>query len=361
MSNGDINNNLYNNNKNIENGDVLLKNNLNVFEYRDSKFSLNNIIENASFENGLWTSNVGDCNNYDNHPILAMVLNKDDKTDGNQSLQLEATRHIACTSVNIHVIADKTYQLSFDYQSPNSDHASYYLGYNDIGKTFLNENIPIKNTLWNTFSKKIKIPKSANIITLNVYAESTDGSTNIINRYDNFKLIEVPDLTNAYYLVSDPGVELKDPSSVTFELINPTKKLVNIKGATTPFFLGMSESYHQKWQLQFNNSKVNGSFNSWIPFVSPDRISDEYHYKLDDFLNAWYVDTGKYCDNNENLCKKNTDGSYDMEMVIEFFPQRWFYLGLLISGTTLSGCILYLVYIGVKKIKIKLNNKNENI
>ena len=32
-------------------------------------------------------------------------------------------------------------------------------------------------------------------------------------------------------------------------------------------------------------------------------------------------------------CAKNPDGTYDMEMVIEFFPQRWFYLGLLISAT----------------------------
>ena len=30
--------------------------------------------------------------------------------------------------------------------------------------------------------------------------------------------------------------------------------------------------------------------------------------------------------------------------VIEFFPQRWFYLGLLISGTTLLACLGYLGY-----------------
>ena len=30
--------------------------------------------------------------------------------------------------------------------------------------------------------------------------------------------------------------------------------------------------------------------------------------------------------------------------VIEFFPQRWFSLGLLISGTTLLACIGYLGY-----------------
>ena len=47
------------------------------------------------------------------------------------------------------------------------------------------------------------------------------------------------------------------------------------------------------------------------------------------------------------------DGSYDIEFVIEFFPQRFFYLGLLISGTTLLFCISYLVYDGVRRLRRK--------
>jgi hypothetical protein len=53
-------------------------------------------------------------------------------------------------------------------------------------------------------------------------------------------------------------------------------------------------------------------------------------------------------------CILNDDGSYDIEeMTIEFFPQRWFYLGLLISGTTLFGCLGYLGYAMLNKRKIK--------
>jgi hypothetical protein len=121
----------------------------------------------------------------------------------------------------------------------------------------------------------------------------------------------------------------------------------------------MSESYHPQWQAQFNNQKVSGFWNSWIPFVKPDKIEDEYHYKLDDFLNAWYIDVPKYCE-QEKLCKKNEDGTYDIEMVIEFFPQRWFYLGLLISGTTLLGCLGYLGYEGIKSIRVYIKRKYEN-
>jgi hypothetical protein len=141
-------------------------------------------------------------------------------------------------------------------------------------------------------------------------------------------------------------------------LINPTKKLVHIKGATTAFFLAMSESYHPQWQAQMNNKKIHGFLKKWWPFAKPDRVGDEYHYKLNGFLNAWYVDPAVLCQNN-SACIKNSDGSYDMEMVIEFWPQRWFYLGLIISGTILAGCLGYLGYAGVQGLRRKkmINDK----
>lgn len=329
-------------------GPISLKDGVNKFEYVNPAFAFNNVIENPSFEYGEWQEKVGDCNNNDKNPILAMNLNTQEKSDGNKSLQLEAKRHIACTSQKIEVNSGSSYLLSFDYQSPNATDASYYIGFNDKEKHVISESLPFKDKNWHTFSKTIKIPEGATSVSLYVYAKSTDEKMNIINRYDNFKLIEVPDLSDAYYLVSESDVELRQPSSITFDLINPTKKLVHIKSATTPFYLAMNESYHPQWQAQMNNGKINGFFASWVPFVRPDRIADEFHYKLNDFLNGWYVDTVQLCESKVKSgklnggCIKNDDGSYDIEMTLEFFPQRWFYLGLLVSGTTLTGCFGYL-------------------
>ena len=315
--------------------------------FANEKYEYQNVAKNPSLEDGLWEEKVGDCNNKDKNPILGMSLAGDEKTDGVQSLQLEAVNHVACTSQKIPVKGGSSYLLSFDYQSPNAKQASYYIGFNDEQKTAISESLDIKDGNWNSFSKTIKVPDGATSLSLYVYARSVDGKTNIINRYDNFKLIEVPDLSDRFYVVSEPvgedgsPVQLKEPESISFDLLNPTKKLVHIKGATTPFFLGMSESYHPQWQLQMNNQKINGFFASWMPLVKPDRVGDEYHYKLNDFLNGWYVDPATLCVQN-SACTQNADGSYDMEMTVEFFPQRWFYLGLLISGSTLAACLAYL-------------------
>ncbi|MFA7171676.1 MAG: hypothetical protein WC180_06820, partial [Candidatus Paceibacterota bacterium] len=85
-------------------------------------------------------------------------------------------------------------------------------------------------------------------------------------------------------------------------------------------------------------------------FVKPDKISDDNHLKLNSFLNAWYVDIDELC-KNDNQCTKKPDGTYDIEMIIEFTPQRWFYIGLIVSVTTLLGCLVYLVCIWKRRKK----------
>ena len=124
-------------------------------------------------------------------------------------------------------------------------------------------------------------------------------------------------------------------------------------GKFTQFIKGKSWQFiPDQWQAQMNNQKIQGLFNKWWPFAKPDKIANEYHYELNGFLNSWYVDTENLCKSN-SACTKNADGSYDIEMVIEFWPQRWFYLGLIISGTTLFGCLWYLGYDWRKRRKIR--------
>jgi hypothetical protein len=113
----------------------------------------------------------------------------------------------------------------------------------------------------------------------------------------------------------------------------------------------MSEAYHDKWQLEMNNKKVQG-LGAWLPGTTADAVPAEDHFKLDDFLNGWYVDVPALC-KMQHLCHLNADGSYDLEMVAEFTPQRWFYFGGVISVVTLLACLGYLGYAWRKKSTTK--------
>lgn len=311
--------------------------------YQDKVLNYENLIQNPSFENGAWQEEVGDCNAYDDKPKLSMKT-VDVSTDGKKSLQLEAQRHTACTNPEpINVKENSQYLLNFDYQSPNADRGGYYVAFNDPAHTAISEELPISDDTWQSFSKTLTVPYGATSMQIIVYAYPTELSNrNIINRYDNFFVTEIPSINNQYYLVGDPKIALKQPRKVEFELNSSTKKTLHIKGATTPFYLAMSEAYHPQWRLVFNNGKVKG-LNSWLPTAKPDAIPDSDHIKLNDFQNGWYIDVTKYCA-EEKLCTQNADGSYDLEMITEFTPQRYFYVGLIISGGTLIAVLSYLGY-----------------
>ena len=132
--------------------------------------------------------------------------------------------------------------------------------------------------------------------------------------------------------------------------MNPSKKTVNVKGATTSFFLATSESYHPQWRLMFNNEKTKSKIMSLLPSTPADSIPSNDHFELDGLFNGWYIDVDKLC-KEQQLCTLNADGTYDLELVAEFTPQRWFYVGLIISGTTLAGCLGYLGFVGWRKLR----------
>jgi hypothetical protein len=66
----------------------------------------------------------------------------------------------------------------------------------------------------------------------------------------------------------------------------------------------------------------------------------------DDYFNKWDI-SKEFIEENfdNNFYHINPDGSIDIELVLYFKPQIYFYLGLLISGTTLLTCLGYLFYI----------------
>ena len=80
---------------------------------------------------------------------------------------------------------------------------------------------------------------------------------------------------------------------------------------------------------------------SWLPFGQAVAVPEKNHLKINNFMNGWLVDPSKFC---ESSCKKNSDGSYDMTLEMEFGPQRWFYMGSVISAMTFLTVVGYLVY-----------------
>jgi hypothetical protein len=268
-----------------------------------------------------------------------MNTTRDDKTEGAQSLQLETKNHVACTGPNtIPVRAGQNYLLSFDYKSLYGRYAGYYLGFDDLAGTSFFKRLDDTGGNWNTVTKAITVPPGAENLKLWVYAyPDSSGIGTGVARYDNFHMAAIPDIQDHFYLVSKPKQTLQPPKKVSVHAINPTRNVIHIEGIRTAFYLETKESYSPHWSLALDNKGALG----WWPFSHETAVSSQNHFKVNNFMNGWFVDPGEFC---QSGCTRNSDGSYDMTLVMEFTPQRWFYVGAVLSAITLAATIGYFVY-----------------
>jgi len=153
------------------------------------------------------------------------------------------------------------------------------------------------------------------------------------------------------------GEGKEEEPEITFKKINPTKYLVKIEGAKNPFWLVFLESFHKQWRL-YNKGKVevkeeDGAFEEIVADYPKLKVKearhlmkftprdikylfrkplDAQHQLVNGYANGWYVEP-----NRLGLGE-------DFTLVMYFWPQSLFYLGLGISGLTLLCCIGYLLW-----------------
>jgi len=134
---------------------------------------------------------------------------------------------------------------------------------------------------------------------------------------------------------------------------NPTEYEIVLKNISDPLWINFSESYHPDWKLRI------GDFHWWKVFWEGDEyfLSDEFHEENNAKLNSFYLNPKVIC--KEYKCLKNEDGSVNINMTLYFKLQSYFYLGLIVSITTLIGCVGYLMSHGIKRwVFHRSNNKD---
>ncbi len=152
------------------------------------------------------------------------------------------------------------------------------------------------------------------------------------------------------------GTESKDGPEIIFQKINPTKYRVKVKNATEPFWLVFSESFHKQWRLYRPQTfeeigeeylRLGVKEARHLQKFTPSDIRYLFrqadikeHYLVNGYANAWYVEPNKL------------GLGEDFTLIIYFWTQSLFYLGLGISGLTLLGCLIYLTYSGLKSKKV---------
>jgi hypothetical protein len=195
-----------------------------------------------------------------------------------------------------------------------------------------------------TISSQIIVSNFSDIISTIFSTNFTPSKQNILisSQNQNKTIIEIKTLTNPH---------------IFFQRINPTKYKIKIENATEPFYLTFSESFHPSWKAYidadamqcdpittYKNVNVTECRQESKFFEVADLtrlfskpISEEKHFLVNGYANAWYIDTQKL-GTGENFT-----------VTLYFKPQSYFYIGLIISGLTFIGCIGYLLRSNRKK------------
>ena len=144
----------------------------------------------------------------------------------------------------------------------------------------------------------------------------------------------------------DHGVISKDAPDLIFQRVNPTKYKLSLKKIKGSFLLVFSENFHPSWKLYpakpgslpVNETDLVGDFYNGEIKQLADRqaffdnnpgetwstrpIANDRHYQVNGYANAWLVKP------------EDINGAEEAELILEYFPQRYFYPGVAVSLIT---------------------------
>ena len=242
---------------------------------------------------------------------------------------------------------DSIYRISFDYKDPKGG-SSFFIAEED-GKKVAETVLSSTGGKFRHFEKFFKSSSEVKRAIINL----------AVPEEKNLKVERIyqPEIVLRSINHQSSVINHQLPQ-ITFVKINPTKYRIKVEGAKEPYTIIFSESFHQGWKAYINKTqndygetvasyfdgqvKEGTSKNIFLDsniFETLDKksISEEKHLLVNGYANSWYITT------------EDSEGSENYEIIIEFLPQRLFYIGLLISGLTLIGCLGILIYSYLRK------------
>lgn len=177
------------------------------------------------------------------------------------------------------------------------------------------------------------------------------------------KLITSKKNNYVLYALKQPQSTIQ-PQNIIYKRINPTTYRIHISHMPSKQKLIFLESYHKQWKLY----PISYSNHEWCSnFYPKDKLQQECQSELQLFTsNAWsallqrpfFVSTHKIYNERNNqwiidqqtiknlgdsYYKTNNDGTIDVEFVLYFLPQSYFYLGQLISIGTIAALFVLIL------------------
>ncbi len=174
---------------------------------------------------------------------------------------------------------------------------------------------------------------------------------------------------------------LMGPDNILFSKVDHQKYHVYLKNLHTPQVLSFLETFNQGWNLYIRPNpstafcKISGDYDpktkgspqitecqntpqvfsiTDMTYLWKTALSDRTHQLFNYYANRWTIDP-IYIQKNypSQYYKKNSDGSIDIEFILYFRPQSYFYLGIIVSS------LLMMVLVGYVACSVIISKRSQ--
>lgn len=279
-----------------------------------------NLIQNPSFEEGMWHPEVHDCYNYDDYPNIVMALSDKHVTHGQKSLTLSSVRHTACAIQEFAVSPNYALDFALDADGVQGvlDYSIVFNNENHTAHTFRQDiDGPV------SVSEHITVPKDATSARLFLKAPQLDLFTSNKIYIDNISIYEKPERNHMYYYANIPDYGIGE--IIEYTRINPTEYNLSIKSNKDTIIV-LEQDFNEEWALLAEGEEVGNHF--------------RYNY----LYNAWYLNVAELCNTLDHY-EVDEEGYYYIDLELHFRPQVQYDIGLKISWISFVLLISYCLYV----------------
>lgn len=241
------------------------------------------------------------------HEISLFLRNPENLLGNNKNLDFDINPiSLDCRTFKIKPHPSRIYILNFDYlteRSVGADNGPFVKVEQILEDDVKDDNFQLKaNSILQTFDHKIATEK--NVKSVNISICASPGYENFSNIHIN-NLSLRPFLTPALVLIPEQNVLAGNVNEIQATQLNPTKYEVKVN-ANSPYTLVLNNRFNSNWEISDKEAK---------------------HFTINGFANAWSISkTGEY------------------SLIIEYNPQKYFYIGWLVTVISMTLAIIYLIY-----------------
>lgn len=144
---------------------------------------------------------------------------------------------------------------------------------------------------------------------------------------------------------------LDQDATLTTSKINATRYEITLDQLSDSTFMNMAEAYTQNFTLLLDKPDAPPSASDeWLPspltiinrLLAP-QLASTFHFKSNAFGNSWLLDLNYLKEHYPTLVQQNANGTYKIQLSLQYLPQTFLYLGLYLSLSFVSLLFLFLL------------------